>query len=112
LAEVEEVRGVAVANLVFLRDGLERLAGEFANRLEHRETLVPAPHEVVVDERRERLQDVVTADCLCSVEREPAGEDGQAGEECSCLLVEQVAAPLDRCPKRSLPLRSVTGAAR
>ena len=51
-----------------------------------------APDEALVDERRQRLEDVealLAADGLGRIERPAAGEDGEPGEERALLVVEQ-----------------------
>ena len=64
-----------------------------------------------VDERREGVE-VGVADLLGSLEREAAGEDGEAREELAARGVEEVVAPLDRRAQRALALGRVARAAR
>ena len=77
---------------------------------------VPLPDEALVDERRERLERFAERHPLAGhrvreLERAPAGEDAEAGEERLLGRLEQVVAPLDRVPQRALALGQVAGAA-
>ena len=99
------------------------LQPELADRLQHREAwLVPRrldpPQQTLVDQRGDAVQEIDAGlpgrrhDRLRRVEREAAGEDGQAAEERLLRGVKQVVAPGDRVPHRPQPLRAVAGPGR
>ncbi len=88
------------ANLVRLVRLLEPLRSELADRLEQPEPLVsdtfgPPAHEALVKQRRERVE-LGVANVLRRVERAAASEDGEAREEASLVLLEEVVRPRDR----------------
>jgi hypothetical protein len=94
---------------------LEPLGREAANRLEHRETAVAPPQQVVVDQHGQAFERHV-AHALGGLQRAAAGEDPEAGEGESLVGAEQVVAPLDRGYERLLAgggvARSGTGQVR
>ena len=77
---------------------------KLADGLEHSQArLVPARtlgrEQVVPEQRLDPLQDVevgLLGHVLGGGEREPADEDGEAGEELLLLRLQEVVAPLDR----------------
>jgi len=86
---------VPPAQLVLFAVGSEQLLPIAVDRVEHREAVAVASHEVVLDEFRDRVDHSET-DCLGGVERPAAGEDGEPLEQGARLGAEQVAAPGDR----------------
>ena len=106
-----------------LAAGHQPLPRELTHRLEHQVArLIPAVRQQVdqalVDERRHAIQHIErtvaarVADLPRGVEREAAGEDGEAPEERLLVRGEQVVAPGDRVAHRLLPGRQVAVAAR
>ena len=88
----------------------EQLRCELADRLEEEKAIVAdGLQQAQVDQRGQRLE-VGVADLLGRLERESAGEDREAREEPTALLVEEVVAPRDRRPQCALTLRCVARA--
>ena len=67
----------------------EALGGELADRLQHPEAVARVAQQALLDERLEDVE-VGVADVFGGVERAPAGEDGEAGEELLLVFGEQV----------------------
>ena len=67
-------------------------------------------HETLIDQRPQPFQHgdrVVPRHCRDGLQFEAADEDGQLGEETSCLRIEQVVAPGDCVAQRALSGRRV-----
>jgi hypothetical protein len=99
-------RRVPAAELACLAQSFELFGREFANRLEQEVARTArsraAKDEVVIDEGGEAIECGV-ADGLCGVEGAASGEDGQPRELAAFGCLEEVEAPLERCPQCSLP---------
>jgi hypothetical protein len=70
---------------------------------------VPSTDEALVEKRLQDLG-VGLADCFRRLVVAAAGEDREAAEQPSLVLVEQVVAPLDRRPEGLLPRIGVAAA--
>ena len=105
LSQVAEPRGVALSDRAILVRGSKALAGELADRLEHREArlsgIVGALDQRAIHQPLEDV-DVRLPDRFCCLERPAAGEDAQAPEEGLLRLGQELVAPLHRGAQRSL----------
>ena len=88
---------------------MQPLVRKLTDCLQHPVALAGAAEEALVDERGDCV-DVGTADRLGGLERAAAGENGEAGEQVLLLRRQQIVAPGDRRPQRSLSLRRRPGA--
>ena len=79
LDQLEEVLGVAPADVVGLPGGLEALEGELADRLVHPEAVIGAADETLLDERGEGVE-VSVRNRFGGFERGASGEDRQTRE--------------------------------
>src|SRR5438132_11863314 len=89
----------------------EFFEGEGADRFEHAEALVLAPHETLVDETGHSIERGF-AHGLCCFKREPARKEAELREEIALVFLKQVVTPRDRVADRLLALRHVARAAR
>ena len=115
--EVEEPGSEPATNLRGLGAAVEHLAGELADRLEHREPRlgrVEHPEQALVRQLADRVDEVVAghpvgpADRLGRREVDPAPEDRQALQQPPPRLVEDVVAPRDGAAQRLLALGQIT----
>ena len=93
--------GVPPRRLLAFAAHLELLACELEDRLEHLEPRraiggVPNADEVVLDERRQLVEDGSATNRLCRLDRAAAAEDRQAPEDRPLVVAEEVVAPRDR----------------
>ena len=80
LAERHVPGGVTVPERARVRELVEPFDRELADRLEHPVAVVAAAQEALVDQRRD-LVEIGAADLLGGLQRAPAGEHGEAGEQ-------------------------------
>ena len=102
---------VAAPQLLGFGRSLELLGGVFPDRLQHQEAILgDRLQQAEVDERRHRVE-VRVADLLGDRERKAPEKDRETREETFRAFVEEVVAPFDRRPERSLPFGGVARAA-
>jgi hypothetical protein len=102
LRQLEEVLGVAAAQLSGLARCVEPLVRILADRLQHPETLAVADaDEALVDERLQHVQ-VGVAHGLGGLERTASGEDREPGEQPLLVFPEELVAPLNCRAERLL----------
>jgi len=105
---------VPPAELVRVRELLQPLRGELANRLEHPVAraafAIAAADETLVDQRLEDVR-VGARDLFGCLERATADEHRQRGEQTPFVLAEELVRPADRRPERLLARVGVTAAA-
>src|SRR5436190_9173800 len=110
--ELRQVVEEARSQFVSFAARLEQLACELPDRLQHPEAAaLPAAEQALLEQRLERVE-VGLAHLLGRLDREAAGEDGEAAEQLLFRLVKELVAPLDRRAQRPLALRRVSSAAR
>ena len=110
LGETEEVLGVPAAHFLSTPAVLELLDGVLPDRLEHRQALAVATHEVLVDERSDRGR-ARARHRLGVLSAATTDEGPERLEESPLVFVEQVVAPGDGRPQRLLASRDVAHAA-
>ena len=92
LGQLEVVLGVSTTEVFVRAEPFERV---LADRLEHPEPLPGVAKKALVHEALERVE-IGTGDRLGCVQRAPAGEYCEAGEELLLVVGEKLVAPVDR----------------
>ena len=107
-----------------LGSGVQSFAGVLPDRLQHHQTRFPGflfrlPYEALGEQRGQSIDRVraalgkllkATGHCLHGIERR-AREDRQQFQKMLFAGLEQLVAPLDRCPQRLLSGGEIAGAA-
>ena len=100
---------MAAAHLLCVNAFLELLDGVLPDRLEHREPVAVASHEILVDERSDRAR-ARARHRLGVLDAATADEGPERLEQTPLVVVQQVVAPADGRPQRLLASRDVSHA--